>query len=102
MKPIVLNRHHPIPDVNLKKVYVGRPSRWGNPFNTHKVEDGVIYTREAAVDGFRQYAAKRLEIEPHWLDYLMDAAYLICWCAPKQCHADVLAEMIEHARNQRA
>ncbi len=93
-KPIVLNYYHPVPDVNLKSVYVGRPSRWGNPFRNDE--------RVRLVSSFRAYAAQRILDEPGWLDYLMDASYLICWCAPKECHADVLAEMIEDARNQRA
>ena len=68
-------------------VYVGRPSRWGNPFVVGK--DG---TQEECVDEFR-----------HWLlgNAALSAAVradlrgkdLVCWCAPLPCHADVLLEV---------
>lgn len=90
----ILNMHKIGRKVPPGCVYVGRPSVWGNPFNTHKVEDGVIYTREAAIEGFRQYARKRLEIDPNWLDPLRDATALACWCSPQPCHAEVLLELM--------
>ncbi len=77
-------------------VYVGRPTKWGNPF-THlgsKYAAQKVETRDEAVDLYR-----------HWIyespqDWLHTAARLelrgkdlVCWCAPKSCHADVLLEI---------
>jgi hypothetical protein len=77
-------------------VYVGRPSRWGNPFliGTHGY---ISHTREEAVRMFRCYARERLADDPHWLDPLREAKYLACWCAEDDpnCHGDVLIELLK-------
>ena len=82
MKPKVLNRRR-----NLKStgVYVGRPTKWGNPFVI-----GVHGTREEVVALYREYILNsRLKDELHELT----GRNLICWCAPLACHADVLLEL---------
>ena len=69
-------------------VYVGRPSRWGNPFAI----DGST-TRADAVARYREWLAGQPE--------LVDAARselagrdLVCWCPlGEACHADVLLEV---------
>ena len=70
-------------------VYVGRGrgSRWGNPFR-----EGRDGTREEVIAKFEAYALERLEREPNWLDPLKGKD-LVCWCAPKPCHADVLLRL---------
>jgi hypothetical protein len=80
-------------DKNCSKdaVYVGRPSKWGNPFKIGIV-DGRMIDREAVINLFRQYAIAKLKIEPHWLDELRGKD-LVCWCSPKPCHADILLEL---------
>lgn len=66
-------------------VYVGRPSRWGNPF---AVNHGL--TRAEAVQRFHDYARWRLRISPDWLAPLRGKD-LCCWCAEGEaCHADIL------------
>jgi hypothetical protein len=73
-------------------VYIGRPSKWGNPFS-HK--DGTlarfkVATREEAIAKYRE----RLLSSPlrHVLHELRGKV-LGCWCKPLPCHGDVLAEM---------
>lgn len=68
-------------------VYIGRPSKFGNPFKIGR--DG---TREEVIAKYRQY----IELNP----LLKDAAVrelrghdLVCWCAPLPCHGDVLLEI---------
>jgi len=90
--------------------YVGRLSRWGNPFKVIGIRavwhvylgsDPVTTVRsskrdaeESAVDLFREYARERLDKEPGWLDPLVGHD-LACWCGlDHPCHADVLIEMI--------
>ena len=68
-------------------VYVGRPSKWGNPF--------VIGRDGDRCEVIAKYA--------HWLDGMihngrldldeLQGKDLVCWCAPEECHADVLLEL---------
>lgn len=69
-----------------KTVYVGRPTKWGNPFIIGR--DG---TREEVVAMYRE----RLLLTPPLLESLheLTGKNLSCWCAPEQCHADVLLEL---------
>lgn len=84
-------------------VYVGRPSIWGNPF-THleasSAERRVANRAEAVarfeswlngrsdMDLAREKRAKILESLPS-----LKGKRLGCWCAPQECHGDVLARM---------
>ena len=80
-------------------VYIGRPSKWGNPF-THK-QDGttlakhIVGTRAEAILAYRDWITKG------------DGQYLLadlhelrdktlgCWCKPRACHGDVLVDLIK-------
>ena len=75
-------------------VYVGRPSKWGNPFPVK------LHGRHAAVALYREWLKTAAEAGPlraairHGELHERD---LVCWCAPEECHAHVLAEMsIKH------
>lgn len=68
-------------------VYVGRPSKWGNPWS---ISD--VCSREEAVSIYRRMICSNPK--------LVEAAKaelrgkdLVCWCAPLACHADVLLEI---------
>jgi hypothetical protein len=84
--PKVLNKHYqgssPEPE---NSVYVGRPSKWGNPF-----EIGECCTREDAVRLYGEWLNNQQEL----LDSLSElkGKNLICWCSPKACHADILLD----------
>jgi hypothetical protein len=67
-------------------VYVGRPSKWGNPFIIGK--DG---NREEVIKKYRDWLMK----QPSLLNQLgeLKGKVLACWCAPQTCHADVLVEL---------
>lgn len=77
-------------------VYIGRPSKWGNPYS-HLKGTSAPYgasNREAAV------LAYRLWIHLPENANLLEAAktelrgkVLGCWCHPQACHGDVLAEI---------
>jgi len=66
-------------------VYVGRGSKWGNPY---KVSNET--TPEEAVRLFKKYIKHRywLNVDDLW------GKNLACWCPLDQpCHADVLLEL---------
>lgn len=66
-------------------VYVGRPSKWGNPFELGRDDRPTVIAR------FRAYLLNnpRLLADLHELR----GRDLVCWCAPAACHADVLREL---------
>lgn len=78
--------------VNVRRqpceVYVGRPSRWGNPFHL-----GVDGTRDVVV---RRYAAW-IQTQVDLLAQLAElrGKTLGCFCAPALCHGDVLAALAD-------
>lgn len=88
--PVVLNTHRLSRHVEVRsnppeRVYVGRPTKWGNPFTI-----GEHGTREEVIEKFRVYL--------HNSDTMMAWARelkgkdLVCFCAPLPCHADILLE----------
>lgn len=71
-------------------VYIGRPSKWGNPF--HLCEDE---TRGATLEKYRKWILG----QPQLLDALheLDGKVLGCWCAPNPCHGDILMDLVKRA-----
>jgi hypothetical protein len=76
-------------------IYIGRPSRWGNPFS-HRPETKalhVVATVELAVDAYRAWLWEEIKAGRITLEELAElhGQTLICWCKPGPCHGDVLA-----------
>ena len=74
-------------------VYVGRPSKWGNPFRIGK--DG---SRKECIEKYREWLERsqsQRAQELRWALPELRGKVLGCWCAPKSCHGDVLAELSE-------
>ena len=67
-------------------VYVGRPTKWGNPYPV-----GENFTAQQAVDLYRKFAEKyNLADDAQELK----GKNLACWCKfGEPCHADVLLEL---------
>lgn len=67
-------------------VYIGRPSKWGNPFAID-----ADWTREQVIEKYEAYIKSR----PDLLAALPELAgkHLACWCAPRTCHGDVLLKL---------
>lgn len=75
-------------------IYVGRPSKWGNPF-TH-LDDGTlarfkVATRDEAVSAYEAWVVQQPELMAALPE--LRGHDLLCWCAPKSCHADVLLRL---------
>ncbi|HTU90417.1 MAG TPA: DUF4326 domain-containing protein [Gemmataceae bacterium] len=69
-------------------VYIGRPSKWGNPFVIGK--DG---TREEVIAKYEAWFIR----QPALMAALPElrGKVLGCWCAPHACHGDILARLAD-------
>ncbi len=79
-------------DPNCPKdaVYIGRPSKWGNPFLIGR--DG---TREEVIKKYRNWLVNQhLNLVELW------EKDLVCWCSPKPCHGDVLLELANKSEEE--
>lgn len=79
IEPRVHNKYHRTAPADA--VYVGRGSQWGNPYVIGK--DG---TREEVIELYRIHVLPHLDLAP------LKGKHLVCFCAPKACHADLLLE----------
>lgn len=69
-------------------VYIGRPSKWGNPFVI-----GVDGSRNECIAKFRRYITTDSELLSCIME--LDGKILGCHCHPLPCHGDVLVDMVE-------
>lgn len=67
-------------------VYVGRPSKWGNPYMV-----GIHGTREQCVAAYKRDLKRNRKLLADLQE--LRGKDLECWCAPMPCHADVLLKM---------
>ena len=81
--PRVFSRRRPH-EIPTGAIYVGRPSKWGNPFSKGSKAKNIA--------DFREYAVERNEHDPDWLKPLR-GKHVVCWCSPSACHGDVLIEL---------
>ena len=67
-------------------VYIGRPSKWGNPF-----EIGRDGTRVKVIQKYEDW----IQTQPKLMEDLPELKNkaLGCWCAPKPCHGEVLRRL---------
>lgn len=68
-------------------VYIGRPSKWGNPYTIGK--DG---TREEVIKKYMTW----FQEQPDLIKSLheLKGKTLGCWCKPKDCHGDFLVSLV--------
>jgi hypothetical protein len=70
-------------------IYVGRPTRWGNPFVV-----GIDGDLDEVMTKYRDWLQKKLEDDPNFLEPLR-GKNLACWCPlDRPCHADILLEFL--------
>jgi hypothetical protein len=80
-RPRVVHKREP------HDVYVGRPTKWGNPFVIGR--DG---TREEVIEKYRRCVLASPSLVADAKRELRGKV-LACWCAPLPCHADVLVDI---------
>lgn len=73
-------------------VMVDRSTPFGNPYPL--ISEGL---RRSCLERFARYAVDRMAKDPGWALAVraLRGKRLICWCAPKACHADVLQCLAE-------
>ncbi len=75
-------------DCLCEYIYIGRPSKWGNPFVIGK--DG---TRKEVIDKYREWISTQKGLLNDLKE--LKGHNLGCWCSPRLCHGHVLAELAE-------
>lgn len=90
--PRVLNKYKD--KQNDNSVYIGRPTKWGNPF---PIEDG---DREECLRKYKEYLYNNTELMEQAKNELVGKD-LVCFCAPKLCHGDVLLEVANESKRIR-
>lgn len=81
----VLNKYRD--GIPREAVYIGRPSKWGNLFVIGSDGD-----RDEVIAKYRQW----LLTQPEMVEAAkreLAGKDLVCFCAPKSCHGDVLLEV---------
>ena len=68
-------------------VRIDRMTKWGNPFKM-----GIDGTREEVIEMYKDYIQDNLFLIEELKK--LRPKRLLCWCAPKACHGDVLVEML--------
>lgn len=73
-------------------VYIGRPSKWGNPFAI-----GWDGERDEVISKYREW----IKTQPNLLKDIeqLKGKRLGCFCKPKACHGDVLVELANDEPN---
>lgn len=87
----VLNRH--CCEIPEEAVYIGRGSKWGNPFRI-----GPDGDRAAVIAKHERW----LREQHHLLRDLgeLRGRYLVCFCAPAACHGDLLHKLANGSREE--
>ncbi len=83
-------------------VYIGRPSKWGNPFIIGK--DG---TREEVISKYEDWLLGVIKAPDNTLRPSLSHAktelkdkILGCWCSPKACHGNILKRFVDNNKEK--
>lgn len=92
--------------VNLYKekydVYIGRGSIFGNPYthlNLAKTKaEFQVSTREEAIEKYKKYFYEKIESDIFFKNEILKlkGKILGCYCCPKSCHGDVIADFLNN------
>lgn len=81
-------------------VYIGRPSKWGNPFShiqdKETLAEYIVSDREAAISFYESYLINQILSGKITREEILtlDGKTLGCWCHPQSCHGDVIIKVI--------
>jgi hypothetical protein len=77
------------------EVYIGRGSKWGNPFKI-----GMDGSRQDVIDKYEARLIQSTVLMDSLLE--LEGKTLICYCKPQACHGDVLAKYVKELINDMA
>jgi len=72
-------------------VYIGRPSKWGNPFRITK-----NCSREECLKKYKEYILNNPKLLSELIE--LKGKVLGCSCKPMPCHGDILIELIKELK----
>lgn len=86
MRTQVINAHKTL--IPKNSVFIGRPSKWGNPFII-----GLHGNRVTVIKKYEDW----IRTQPQLMNSLQElkGRILICYCKPQPCHGDVLVKLIK-------
>lgn len=90
--PKVWNKRDPNCPKNA--VYVGRPTKWGNPYShqNNTLAQFKVENKAEAIAAFRDMVRADPEFQNE-IVLALSGKDLVCFCAPRPCHADILLEI---------
>lgn len=101
MRTSVIHIKNALPDWKNKPeeyVFIGRPSKWGNPFShlEHSRAEKRVATRKDAVLAYEKYLLGRADLMAALKE--LKGKTLVCYCAPQLCHGHILAKYADKAK----
>jgi Domain of unknown function (DUF4326) len=84
--------------VNIRKsrcdVFVGRPSIWGNPYSHLDGTSAkyMVASRDEAIQKYEEYIMNNPKMIAK-IKRELRGKVLGCFCAPRRCHAEILARI---------
>lgn len=79
---------------NPKYVFIGRPAYLGNPYKI-----GIHGDRQKVIDLYRLHIGQLIlddtEMFKEYMHTVVKDGILVCYCKPKACHGDILAELAD-------
>lgn len=73
-------------------VYIGRPSKWGNPFSEQEntLAKFKVSSRKEAIEKYEEWVRSQPELMES-IKRELKGKVLGCFCFPKMCHGYILA-----------
>jgi len=89
----VLNKKTMKVEDAVNSVYIGRGSKWGNPFRI-----GVDGSRDIVISKYIEYLYDNDRLISDI--YQLKGKNLICYCSPLACHGDVLIKLANRGKDE--
>lgn len=94
----VINKKYSSDTAKRLSVYIGRPTKWGNPFPLRGE-----WNRDNVCEQYERYMATRLIngdiVDEDFREF--DGKNLMCFCAPLRCHGDTLVKLYYMSHEER-
>lgn len=84
LRPQVWSKRQGAPKAPKDAIYVGRPTKWGNPYSLKDERD-----RGEILRLYEEWLLSQPDIVAE-VKRELKGKHLVCWCAPQACHADIL------------